>query len=157
MPGSDGSIYVPNNIIGVNARSKDLETAKSFLTYMLGESAQKAYSQMYSGFPINKAVFDNMFVNPYVGEDWYDPKEPLSSMGMTDDHGNEFTLNIFWPSDEEIADFKEKVAKLDTASSKNNQVMNTIFKDSMPYFTGEASLDDTVSKIQKDIQIYLSE
>ena len=157
MPGSDGSIYVPNNIIGINAKSSDLEGAKAFLSYMLSETAQKSYSQMYSGFPVNKAVFDSLFVNPYLGEDWYDPKEPLSGMGMTDENGNEFTLDIYWPTDEEIADFKEKIAALNTASSKNNLVMNTIFKDSMPYITGDAAIEDTISQIQKDIQIYLSE
>jgi|GEM_PF-1138054 len=157
MPGSGGKIFVPNNIIGINAKSKDLDTAKSFLSYLLSTDGQNAFSQQYSGFPVNTESFDKSLVNPYKGQDWYDPKEPVSSMGMEDQNGKDYTLDIYWPTDAEIADFKKKVSNLDTASSKDNTVMNTIFKDSINYIAGKNSIDDTMTKIQKDIKIYLAE
>ena len=61
LSGSVQNVYVPSEIIGINAKSKNIDTAKDFYALALSADGQKAIDS-YSGFPVNKERFDASLV-----------------------------------------------------------------------------------------------
>ena len=156
LPGSVQNVYVPSEIIGINAKSKNIDTAKEFYAFALSADGQKAIDS-YSGFPVNKERFDASLVDPDAGTEGYDPNESKGSWGMTDEDGNEISVDSYWPTDDQIAQLKNLIDSLDTPSYGDYTILSTILKDSMNAIIGDTSVDDAVEQVVKDIDIYLSE
>lgn len=156
LPGSVQNVYVPSDIIGINAKSKNIDTAKEFYAFALSAAGQKAIDS-YSGFPVNKERFDASLVDPDAGTEGYDPNASKGSWGMTDEDGNEISVDIYWPTDDQIAQLKNLIDSLDTPSYGDYTILSTILKDSMNAIIGDTSVDDAVEQVVKDIDIYLSE
>ena len=156
LPGSVQNVYVPSEIIGINAKSKNIDTAKEFYAFALSADGQKAIDS-YSGFPVNKDRFDASLVDPDAGTEGYDPNESKGSWGMTDEDGNEISVDTYWPTDDQIAQLKNLIDSLDTPSYGDYTILSTILKDSMNAIIGDTSVDDAVEQVVKDIDIYLSE
>lgn len=157
LPGSVQNVYVPSEIIGINAKSKNIDTAKEFYAFALSADGQKAIDSYYSGFPVNKERFDVSLVDPDAGTEGYDPNESKGSWGMTDEDGNEISVDSYWPTDDQIAQLKNLIDSLDTPSYGDYTILSTILKDSMNAIIGDTSVDDAVEQVVKDINIYLSE
>ena len=157
LPGSVQNVYVPSEIIGINAKSKNIDTAKEFYAFALSADGQKAIDSYYSGFPVNKERFDASLVDPDAGTEGYDPNESKGSWGMTDEDGNEISVDSYWPTDDQIAQLKNLIDSLDTPSYGDYTILSTILKDSMNAIIGDTSVDDAVEQVVKDINIYLSE
>lgn len=156
LPGSVQNVYVPSDVIGINAKSKNIDTAKEFYAFALSADGQKAIDS-YSGFPVNKERFDASLVDPDAGTEGYDPNASKGSWGMTDEDGNEISVDIYWPTDDQIAQLKSLIDSLDTPSYGDYTILSTILKDSINAIIGDTSVDDAVEQVVKDIDIYLSE
>lgn len=156
LPGAVQNVYVPAEVIGINAKSKNMDTAKDFYTFALSADGQKSIDS-YNGFPLNKDRFDASLVDPDAGTEGYDPNESKGGWGMTDENGNEFTVEQYWPTDDQISQLKNLIDTLDTASYDDYTILTTIMKDSMNAIVGNSSIDDAVDQVVKDINIYLSE
>lgn len=156
MPGYLENVYVPSNIIGVNSKSKDIETSKAFMTYILGLEGQNALGS-YSGFPVNIEAFDKSMINPYIDEEWYDPNNSMGGIGTSDENGNEINLELYWPSDDDIATLKNMLSQLSTPAYNDNTILSTILNDCIGCILSDQSIDEAVDKVIKDINIYLSE
>ena len=66
-------------------------------------------------------------------------------------------MEMYWPTDEQIADFKAMVNQLSTPAYNDNMILTTILQDCIGCIVGDASIDDAVDQVVKDINIYLSE
>lgn len=64
--GQTSGVFVPKNLMGINAKSDNKEMAKKFISYLLSEESQSKES--YDGLPINKAAFDKISEYPYADE-----------------------------------------------------------------------------------------
>lgn len=156
MPGYVENVYVPSNIIGINSKSKDMESSKAFLTYLMGAEGQKSLGS-YNGFPVNIEAFDQSMINPYINEEWYDPDESMGGIGTTDENGNELNLELYWPNDDEIATLKNMLGQLSTPAYNDSTILTTILNDCIGCILSDQSIDEAVDKVIKDINIYLSE
>lgn len=156
LPGSVQNVYVPSDVIGINAKSKNMDTAKDFYEYALSADGQKAIDS-YSGFPINKERFDASLVDPDAGSEDYDPNESKGGWGITDENGNDIFVDRYWPTDDQITELKNLIDSLEMPSYGDYTILSTIMKDSMNSIIGDTSVDDAVDQIVKDINIYLSE
>ena len=76
---------------------------------------------------------------------------------MTDEDGNEISVDIYWPTEDQIAKLNNLIDSLDTPSYGDYTILSTILKDSMNAIIGDTSVDDAVEQVVKDINIYLSE
>ena len=88
--------------------------------------------------------------------------EPLEddviySFDLKDEDGNEISVDIYWPTDDQIAQLKSLIDSLDTPSYGDYTILSTILKDSINAIIGDTSVDDAVEQVVKDINIYLSE
>ena len=138
--GQEGSVEI------INAKSKNIDTAKEFYAFALSVDGQKAIDS-YSGFPVNKERFDASLVDPDAGTEGYDPNESKGSWGMTDEDGNEISVDSYWPTDDQIAQLKNLIDSLDTPSYGDYTILSTILKDSMNAIIGDTSVDDAVEQV----------
>ena len=156
MPGTLENVYVPSNVYGVNAKSKDVASAKTFIEYLISVNGQKIISD-YSGFPVNKDFFRTAAVCPYEGEDWYKADEPYSTMMTVDANGNEVEMKMYWPDDAFYDEMEQLIASTDTPCYNDSQILDTILNDCIGSVIGDESVDEAVAKVKKDINIYLAE
>lgn len=157
LPGSLDKVYVPSNIVGINSKSKDMETAKKFLSYLLSTEGQNSVDH-YNGFSVNTESFDKGMIDPNsIDNPNYDPNVSTGGWGIEDENGNEFMLDMYWPSAEQIADFKAMINELSTPAYNDSMILTTILKDCIGCILGDDSIDDAVNQVVKDINIYLSE
>ncbi len=156
MPGNIKNVYNPGGIAGINAKTQDPESSKAFIDYILSVDVQK-YMSGYNGFPVSKEAFDAAMVDPNIGNPGYEEGASYGSAGMVDDSGKERTLDLYWPDEKYIADFKAGFEDLTTAAYSDEMILTTILKDCIGCVLNDDDIDEAVDQVMKDINIYLSE
>lgn len=156
LPGSLKNVYVPSEVMAINAKSKNMDTAKDFFEFALSTDGQKALDN-YNGFKVNKDSFDASMVDPQAGTEGYDPNASQGAWSTVDVNGNEVNIDMYWPTDDQIKQLKDMIDTLDTASYSDNTIQTTIIEDCIRCIISDDSIDDDVNQVVKDINIYLSE
>ena len=156
LPGALKNVYVPSEEMAINAKSKNKDTAKEFFEFALSTDGQKVIDN-YSGFRVNKDSFDASLVDPDAGTEGYDPSASKGSWGFTDANGKDYTIDMYWPTDDQIKQLKDLIDTLDTPAYGDNTILTTIINDCIGSVIGDDSIDDDVEQVVKDINIYLSE
>ena len=139
--------YIPTVEIGVNANTKQAELAKEFAAFVMSREVQDG--DFYDGFPINKES-----LHMQVGLDRSDYAAYTTIDGAD---GQEIGLDI-----ESIkaadADRLETICEsLSKKTMQDAKVLEELKKAVPDYLLGRQSLDDTISKIQDGVKIYLAE
>ena len=67
------------------------------------------------------------------------------------------TLRTYWPTEEETAAFKERLASLKTAYITDSVLESTVFQVGSGYLNGERKLEDALAEIEKRAAIYMAE
>lgn len=139
--------YIPTVEIGVNANTKQADLAKEFAAFVMSREVQDG--DFYDGFPVNKESL-HMQVN-------LDRSNYAAYTTIEGADGQEIGLDI-----EQIkaADADRLEAICDSLSKKtvkDAKVLEELEKAVPAYLLGRQSLDDTISKIQDGVKIYLAE
>lgn len=139
--------YIPTVEIGVNANTKQAELAKEFAAFVMSREVQDG--DFYDGFPVNKES-----LHMQVSLDRSDYAAYTTIEGAD---GQEIGLDI-----ESIkaadADRLETICEsLSKKTMQDAKVLEELKKAVPDYLLGRQSLDDTISKIQDGVKIYLAE
>lgn len=145
MPGTQTNVFVPTEIIGVNSKSAKADAAKEFVSYLLSGEAQSI--QQGGGMPVSREAFRNTFSSLSDG----------GGISSSDENGNMYTLNFVLPSQEEIDKICAIADQLDTPSTMNQVLQETILEQGYSYLSGEQDLDTTVGNITQKMNLYLAE
>ena len=70
---------------------------------------------------------------------------------------NDFTLEVFSAKEEEIAQIKELIGRIDRMERVDDQVLSIIAEEAGAYFDGQKSVDDVAGVIQSRANIYMNE
>lgn len=139
--------YIPTVEIGVNANTKQAELAKEFAAFVMSREVQDG--DFYDGFPVNKES-----LHMQVSLDRSDYAAYTTIAGAD---GQEVGLDI---ESIKAADADKLEALCDSLSKKtvkDAKVLEELEKAVPAYLLGRQSLDDTISKIQDGVKIYLAE
>lgn len=122
----------------ISSTSQNKEGAWDFLEYLMSEELQELMEPMLGIFPARKDSFDAYLRNDYV---------------------NPGTRGWVVPSEEDIEHIRRMVdtAVLHNVTNAFNPVAVIVSEEAAMYFAGDASLDETVDKIQRRVQLYLDE
>lgn len=150
MQGQCSKVFKPKTLLGISAASEQTEAAKEFMKAFLSADVQSKYS----GLPVNKAAYDKQFTPQpeYLGEDG-----GYSYLSTSYEDGTRLDFTIYWPSDEQIAAFKEQLGGVDTAYIPDTVLEDAVFKYGAGYMAGELSLEEALSEIEKAVAIYMAE
>lgn len=136
-PGWEGPEYrfYPDNVFAINSTSKNKEGAWDFLEYLMSDRLQERIDW---GFPSRKDSFE-----AYVNEIYV----PFN---------NKYVIT---PGEKEFAAIRKMVeaSVYDSEVEVLNPVWEIVTEEAGMYFAGDATLEDTVSKIQNRVQLYLDE
>ena len=159
--GQTSGVFVPKNLMGINAKSDNKEIAKKFIAYLLSEESQSKES--YDGLPINKAAFDKISEYPYadefVGEngEGFSEDQSIGTWGFSNENGTTVELKVYWPTKEYFNNFKAEIESLKSPVSVNTIVLEEVAKAFDKYANGNATLDEVVKNIGDNIDLILAE
>lgn len=150
MQGQCSKVFKPATMLAVSAVSEDVDQALGFLDACLSAEVQGEYN----GIPVNQNGFDMQFT---PRQDILQEDGEYTSMYTTDADGNALSFICYWPSDEQIAAFKQELASADTAYIPDLTLEEAVLKQGMAYMQGGQSLDQALDEIEKAVAIYMAE
>lgn len=151
LPGQAENVFIPVNIIGINAKTEKFDMAEEFVSLMLSSSVQKA--KTYDGFPVNIKSLEHG-AEGKGNEDLY--------FGMTNSVETEEgvvaeELEGPMPSAEELKKVMELCLSLKTPYVPDDTLLEMIIDETEEYFAGNETVEQTVSQIKERTRLYLSE
>ena len=166
VDGSVGSMLsAGNGAYGISSQSKNKDGAWAFVESLLTDDTTS--QRFMYGFPTRKDKLEDMFQeamkNEYIldenGEKMLDENgEPMrQSKGSWGWGNDDFTIEIFASTQEEIDQLKAIIDVAKPASTSDSQIMKIITEEVEPYFAGQKTVDDVAGIIQSRVQIYISE
>ncbi len=150
MQGQCSKVFKPATMLAVSAVSEDMDQALGFLDACLSAEVQSEYN----GIPVNQNGFDMQFT---PRQDILQEDGEYTSMYTTDADGNALSFICYWPSDEQIAAFKQELASADTAYIPDLTLEEAVLKQGTAYMQGGQSLDQALDEIEKAVAIYMAE
>ncbi len=157
----DEKIFIPSNVIGINAKSENKDAAKEILKEMLSEKSKD--NMMYSqGLTVNKKSLKNQF--ELEKSEYYEPEfdettnhYTQGSMIFIDENGKEKEIKQLWPNEEDVNKLIGEIESLQVAPVMNRVLLVEVAKQFNEFATGNITLDDAMNTIVDNLDLYLSE
>lgn len=150
MQGECSGLFLPKTMLGISAASAQTEDAKEFLGFFLSAEVQ----QNYYGLPLNKNAYD---IQLTPDENYLSQDRSFAYLSLVSEEGNIVDYIIYWPTDDQIAAFKEELASVNTAYFSDSVLEDAVFTSGAEYVQGEASLEETLDEIERQVAIYMAE
>lgn len=148
MQGQCSQVFKPGTMLGISAASVKTDAATMFMDMFLSADVQSSYY----GYPLNQSAFDIQFTKEGLG-----PDNSMGAIAAAGEDGIEVSLEVYWASDEQIAEFRERLATVNTAYIPDSVLEEAVFTNGAFYLSGERSMEDTLSAIEKAVALYLAE
>lgn len=145
LPGQSGNVFIPINVIGINAKTEKIDVAREFVRIMLSSAVQNA--KTFDGFPVNIKSLE-YGAEGKGNEDLY--------LGISGDKPDE-ELEGPLPSAEELKRIKNLCLTLNTPSVPDYTILEMIIDETREYFEGDEDVEKAVSRIVERTRIYLAE
>lgn len=150
MKGQCGNVFWAETLLGFSTASNHRERAEDFVKMCLGKENQ---TSLYYGPPVNTVAF----------EEYMKPDGKIDEFGrcgsyiLSNDEGLYVHLEIFWPDETLLAEFRKCMEELDTAYLKNDLIEYAVYDVGIAYMQGTKSLDEAMEGIEKKISLYMAE
>ncbi|MDE6128287.1 MAG: extracellular solute-binding protein, partial [Lachnospiraceae bacterium] len=139
--------YNPIGEIGINKETPYLEQAKDFLRYALSVQVQEG--DFYDGFPMNVEALGNLAEKDRSDYEVYT---------MIELPGGEFKDFIVGGLNKEDSDKLTELCRGLNKKVVDDEQINLVICDVLPsYLDGSSSLEDTIGKIERGLNMYLAE
>lgn len=155
--GQGEKYFYPSLPTGINASTENREAAEEFIRTMFSEETQETVS----AFPVNKAAFNNTFVNEAISEQGDDfitgsMGYPLAGRNSieTDEYGK---MDLYWPDQEQIERLKELLTSAETPAAQNLMLYNVMCETAPQVLEETLSVEEGLEKIKKEMALYLAE
>lgn len=139
--------YNPIGEIGINKETPYLEQAKDFLRYALSVQVQEG--DFYDGFPMNLEALGNLAEKD---------RSDYETYTMIELPGGEFKDFIVGGLSKEDSDRLIELCRGLNKKVVEDAQINLVICDVLPsYLDGSSSLEDTIDKIERGLNMYLAE
>lgn len=151
MGGQAGNVFWAKTLLGINAASKQAELAEDFLRTCLGKENQ---SYLYDSLAVNKAAFEESLD---AEENGVDSNGRWGSVATEGEDGHPIVLVYYWPTEEEIAQYRKLMEEADTAYIEDSMLEEAVYEEGIDYLQGAQSLEEAVSEIERKVALYMAE
>ncbi|MCL2841909.1 MAG: extracellular solute-binding protein [Oscillospiraceae bacterium] len=147
-----GSVVMPGQLIGISAGSDHPDIAWSFIRTLLSEQFQRSNVME---IPMNRTILEERIEAALTAHDAWENPEP--------DIGGGAEMPTVPPIASEVvtqAQIDQILALIyatDQLAMWDATVVNMIREETLPFFAGDRSIEETVRIIQSRVQTYLSE
>ena len=144
MNSAGKKIFIPIACLGINAKSKNKDTAKDFIKELLTEESQNEItSSGLIGLPVNKKAFADNF-------------EALKEKGELDEETNNYVIindddKTIIPNEDDVNNFISQIEELDGSAKLNKKLLLKAGKKFNSFQEGEKTIDDAVKEGKKYI------
>lgn len=144
-PGWDGAVYLmsPSSMFAMNQKTANQEGSWDFLQYILSEECQ---NQIDWAFPVRTDSFERYLQSSYTSRE--DAEKMRKEFNITLDSFNATE------SDFETIRYMVNHSEIRKATGK---IADILYEEAGMYFAGDASLDETIRKIDNRVTLYLNE
>lgn len=142
---TDGGIFNPKGIIGINANSPHQEIAEEIVKIALSKSVQKV--ELNDGMPIEREVFEEQAK--------LDNNNNINMMAMP--MSMEKLIQMQPVTQESYTQLKEQVEKLKIPAITDEVLMNLIIEETKGYFDGEKTAKEAADAVATRTRAYLAE
>ncbi len=142
--GMENEMY-PDEVFAMNSTSSNKEGAWDFLEFLLSQELQEKIDW---GFPSREDCFEQYLRSSYMAEDY---------------HAEDFFSTFSKHNSREMTEEDFAIIRniVDTAVFQSwgstNPIISIVSEESSMYFSGDATVEETVEKIQSRVNLYLSE
>ncbi len=149
MPGQAQSLFVPQTVLGVNARSAKQEQALELIEAILSEPVQQM--DFEDGYPVNAAAFEKSWHSPYseIGVAY-------TFSGETAD-GQSYELSVSWPDEAFMQRQAGWIRELSVPSEEDTVLLEMLISETKGFFAGEKTAQQAADAVIKRTEAYLSE
>lgn len=161
LTGQVSGIFVPKCILGVNQSSMQKDLSLAFIDTVLSQEVQD--NDFEDGMPVNSSSFKKAQHSPYSEEDdgMYYSIGYVSTDDETEEQDDEpvitMEMQIKWPSEQFMNTLADQLEGLSMPVTVDRVVLDTICQETVPYFEGTRSLEDTVTAVTEKLRLYLFE
>lgn len=151
MSGMSEKVFIPQDTVGISAKSEDKETAKVFIKYLLSIDNQ-SYAQA-SGFPVNADALGQVY------DSLKDQEQGEITLGTTnvDGESEEASLNMRSINEAEYNILKEYIEEVDTAAVSDAIITEAIVEGGAACLTEDADISACVDKVLQSVNLHLAE
>lgn len=139
--------FTPIGVVSVNSACEDKELAKDFLQFMF--SFQMQDGDFYDGFPVNVRALENQITK--------DRSDYAAYTEIEVDGGGYVEFVIDEISPEHNQRLVELCKSVDKVAIRDAKVQSVIAEAFPAYLNGSSSLEDTIIKIERGLNMYLAE
>lgn len=150
MKGQSDNVFWAETLLGISTASNHQERAKDFVKTCYGKENQ---TSLYYGLPVNRGAFEE-YITP---KDLVDDSGVCGSYILSNDEGLYVHLEVYWPDEALLAEFRKCMEEADTAYLKNDLIEYAVYEEGIAYIQGTKSLDEAVEGIGKKISLYMAE
>lgn len=140
-------------VLGINARSGQVEGAWELLAFLLGEEAQSMVDYQNHVFPVNRNSFENLIQREL---DAVNATKEIEVNGIVytvpanKRFGEEFT-------EEQAEEARQLFAGARTLPYRIKPLLAIIREETAAYFDGSKSMEEVIALVQNRVQLYLDE
>ncbi|MCD7766443.1 MAG: extracellular solute-binding protein, partial [Lachnospiraceae bacterium] len=135
------NVFIPAQIIGINAKSTNQEAALEFVKEFLSSECQSELSVSDRGYPINKTAFQIMEEDVLGADDSGETSWGVSAEDLR---------NLF-------DQIEAMIPELSNRSVTDAVITDSVKEEGLKYLSGEADLDTVVSSIMQTVTLHLAE
>lgn len=139
--------FIPNHQIGIYSKSNYQETAKDFLRFLLSEEVQG--TDHYEGFSVNSASLESIAANDRSNY------EAVTTIAMGEGGEDMFYIRDF--SEEDAAKLVQLCRQVNVIAREDGKIREELILALPEYLRGDASLEETLDKIEGGLRMYLAE
>ena len=139
-------VFLPRQLFGVLSTSGQVEKAKEFVSFALGEEVQSG--ALGFGFPVNQTVFDKQIQEDKVAD---------ASFATSDEDGNMISYMARYPSAAERQQLKTWVDGLTTPALTDRTIRNLVEEQAALCLKGSVTPAQATSQALQSLNLYLSE
>ena len=140
----DSKIFIPQSIVGISSKSKDIEEAKNLLKFLISEEGQSSYDYM-NGLAINKNSLIKSMENVAEFEDEI----------YVDGTSKSLKIDAFNESEKE--QFFNDINDMTMASILNPTIETIIMEEANKILHNNLKPDEAAKNVYKKLEIYLKE
>ncbi|MCD7762531.1 MAG: extracellular solute-binding protein [Lachnospiraceae bacterium] len=137
----NSNVFIPAQIIGINAKSTNQEAALEFVKEFLSSECQSELSVSDRGYPINKTAFQIMEEDVLGADDTGETSWGVSAEDLR---------NLF-------DQIEAMIPELSNRSVTDAVITDSVKEEGLKYLSGEADLDTVVSSIMQTVTLHLAE
>jgi len=141
-----GSVVVPRTIVGISANTDHTDIAWNFVRTLLTEEYQRTNAM---SFATNRTILAEQVETAMQLPDW------LEAEWITEEDIEQWTAML--PTQADIDQIMALIQNVDQLSMRDEMVISIVTEETLPYFAGDRSIEETVRIIQSRVQILISE